>query len=50
VSGGQEFGGRLIEVGPDRLVLERAGQSIEVPRAALTKARLDIEVSWARRT
>jgi hypothetical protein len=31
-------------------VLERAGQSIEVPRAALTKARLDIEVSWARRT
>jgi ribosome maturation factor RimP len=50
VAGGQEFSGRLVEVGPDRLVLDRAGESIEVPRAALTKARLDIEVPWARRT
>ena len=50
IAGGQEFAGRLAEVRADRLVLERAGQSIEVPRAALTKARLDVEVSWARRT
>ena len=50
IAGGQEFAGRLAEVRADRLVLEHAGQAIEVPRAALTKARLDVEVSWARRT
>ena len=49
-AGGHEFSGHLAEVAPDRLVLRRDGQSIEVSRAALTKARLDIEVSWARRT
>jgi ribosome maturation factor RimP len=50
IAGGQEFAGRLAAVQPDRLVLEHGGQSIEVPRAALTKARLEVEVSWARRT
>jgi ribosome maturation factor RimP len=49
-AGGQEFVGRLVEVWPDRLVLERTQQMVEVPRAALTKARLDIEVPWSRRT
>ena len=49
-AGGHEFWGRLADVQVDRLVLEREGQPIEVPRAALTKARLDVEVSWARRT
>jgi ribosome maturation factor RimP len=50
IAGGQEFAGRLAEVHPDRLVLERDGQSVEVPRAALTKARLEVELSWSRRT
>ena len=50
IAGGQEFDGLLTEVRPDRLVLERAGQTTDVPRAALTKARLDIEVPWSRRT
>jgi ribosome maturation factor RimP len=49
VAGGEEFAGRLAEVGDERLVLERAGQRVEVSRAALTKARLDIEVPWSRR-
>lgn len=49
-AGGHEFTGRLAEVRADRLVLECAGQSIEVSRAALTKARLDVVVSWARQT
>jgi len=49
VAGGAEFAGRLAEVGDERLVLERAGQRVEVSRAALTKARLDIEVPWSRR-
>src|SRR5262245_2453686 len=34
-AGGQEFMGRLTEVRPDRLVLERAGAAIEVPRATM---------------
>jgi hypothetical protein len=50
VAGGQEFGGRLVEVWPDRLVLERAGERTDVSREILTKARLDVQVSWARRT
>jgi ribosome maturation factor RimP len=48
IAGGQEFAGYLTEVAPDQLVLERAGQRVEVPRAALTKARLDVEVPWPR--
>jgi ribosome maturation factor RimP len=49
VAGGEEFAGRLAEVEDERLVLEREGQRVEVSRAALTKARLDIEVPWSRR-
>ncbi len=49
IAGGEEFAGRLAEVGEERLVLERAGQRVEVSRAVLTKARLDIEVPWSRR-
>jgi ribosome maturation factor RimP len=49
VAGGEEFAGRLAEVGDERLVLERAGQRVDVSRAVLTKARLDIEVPWSRR-
>ncbi len=48
-SGGMEVGGRLDEVSNDRLVLEHEGQRIEVPRANLTKARLDAELPWPRR-
>jgi len=49
-AGGHEFAGRLAAVKADRLVLQGPGEPIEVPRAILTKARLDVEVSWARRT
>jgi ribosome maturation factor RimP len=49
-AGGHEYVGRLAEVRADRLVLGGPGEPIEVPRAILTKARLDVEVSWARRT
>lgn len=50
VAGGQEFHGRLAEVEPDRFVLEDGdGRRVDVPRAAVTKARLDIEVPWSRR-
>ena len=49
IAGGQEFVGRLAEVGDEQLILERAGERFEVSRAALTKARLDVEVPWSRR-
>jgi ribosome maturation factor RimP len=48
-SGGMEVRGRLHEVSNDRLVLEHEGQRIEVPRASVTKARLDVELPWPRR-
>lgn len=49
VSGGEEFFGRLTEVRTEQLVLDRNGERVEVPRAVMTKARLDIEVPWSRR-
>jgi ribosome maturation factor RimP len=49
LAGGTELEGRLIDVQSDRLTLDNDGQRIEVPRAALTKARLDAQVPWARK-
>jgi ribosome maturation factor RimP len=48
LAGGQEFHGRLAEVGTERLVLECDGERQELPRASVTKARLDVEVPWRR--
>lgn len=47
--GGREVRGCLREVGEDTLVLEGDGERVEVPRASVTKARLDPDVRWARR-
>lgn len=49
VAGGAEFHGRLVEVEDGRLVLEDGGDRVEVPRAEITKARLDVDVPWSRR-
>ncbi len=46
---GQELRGRLTEVAGERLVLERDGERVEVPRVDVTKARLDADVPWPRR-
>jgi ribosome maturation factor RimP len=48
-SGGAETQGRLREVSHEQLVLEHDGQRIAVPRATVTKARLDAELPWPRR-
>lgn len=48
LAGGQEFRGTLAEVGTDRLVLDRDGERLELPRDAVTKARLDADVPWPR--
>jgi ribosome maturation factor RimP len=50
LTGGAEIRGRLAEVGGERLTLEQNGGLVEVPRAEITKARLDVEVPWPRRT
>lgn len=50
LAGGAEVQGRLAEVGVERLTLERSGERVEVARADITKARLDAEVPWPRRS
>ena len=49
LAGGEEVRGRLAAVEPDRLVLERDGGRVELPRGVLTKARLEAEVPWPRK-
>jgi ribosome maturation factor RimP len=48
-AGGREVRGRLVEVGPERLVLDVEGERVEMERARVTKARLEAEVPWPRR-
>ncbi len=48
--GGRDFEGRLVEVGGDRLVIERGGERVEVPRAEVGKIRLEAEVPWQKRS
>src|SRR3972149_4808945 len=43
-AGGHEVRGRLVAVEPDWLVLEGDGGEVRLPRATLTKARLEAEV------
>jgi ribosome maturation factor RimP len=50
LAGGTEVRGRLAEVGGERLILEQGGERVEVSRADVTKARLDAEVPWPRRS
>jgi len=49
LAGGAEFHGRLAEVTPERLVLDRNGERTELGRADVTKARLEAEVPWPRK-
>src|SRR5438445_10086035 len=49
LAGGAEVRGRLKEVAPERLVLERDGERTHDVRAAVTKARLEAEVPWPRK-
>jgi ribosome maturation factor RimP len=49
LAGGREVRGRLVAVEPERLVVEDDGERVELPRAGVTKARLEAEVPWTRR-
>jgi ribosome maturation factor RimP len=48
-TGGGEVRGRLADVTEAHLVVDRDGERVEVPRADVTKARLDADVPWPRR-
>src|SRR5205823_12805187 len=48
LAGGQEHSGRLMEVAPERLVLDHDGERVELLRGVVTKARLDVDVPWPR--
>jgi ribosome maturation factor RimP len=48
LAGGEEHVGTLKEVAPERLVLDREGERVELPREVVTKARLDASVPWPR--
>jgi ribosome maturation factor RimP len=48
VMGQTEVRGRLVDVSRDRLVVETDSGMVGVPRAVITKARLDADVPWAR--
>ena len=50
LAGGAEVRGRLTDVGGERLTLEQDGGQVEVARAEITKARLDAQVPWPRRS
>ena len=50
LAGGEEVRGRLAAVGDQHLTLERGGERVEVSRADVTKARLDADVPWPRRS
>ena len=50
LAGGAEVCGRLTGVGGERLILEQDGGQVDVPRAEITKARLDVQVPWPRRS
>jgi len=48
LAGGEEHFGKLKEVAPERLVLDRDGERVELPRGVVTKARLEADVPWPR--
>lgn len=48
VMGRTELRGRLVDVSPDRLMVETESGVVGVPREAITKARLEAEVPWPR--
>jgi ribosome maturation factor RimP len=48
LAGGAEHCGRLAEIAPETIVLDRDGERVELPRGVVTKARLEADVPWPR--
>ena len=49
LAGGEEHQGRLVGVDHEGLALDDEGRRVELPRARVTKVRLEVEVPWPRR-
>jgi ribosome maturation factor RimP len=49
VAGRTEVQGRLVDVLADQLTIETESGTVEVPRAAVAKARLQADVPWPRK-
>lgn len=45
---GEDFAGRLVEVTDDRLVIDVDGETRDVARADLRRARLEADIPWRR--
>ena len=51
LAGGQEVRGRLLGIDGGFLVLEQdGGEQVKVDKASITKARLDADVPWSKRS
>jgi ribosome maturation factor RimP len=50
LAGGEEHQGRLVDVDDTQLTLDAGGERVVLPRTRVTKARLDVEVPWGRRS
>ena len=50
LAGGQEVRGRLVGIDGGFLVLEQSGGETKLDRASITKAKLDADVPWEKRS
>ena len=51
LAGGEEVRGRLLGVDAGQIVLEQdSGAEVRLDRAGVTKARLDVDVPWSKRS
>jgi ribosome maturation factor RimP len=50
LAGGEEIRGRLVGVDDDQVVIERDGAEVRLTRAGITKAKLDADVPWEKRS
>jgi ribosome maturation factor RimP len=50
LAGGEEVRGRLLGIDGGFLVLEHEGRETKLDRASITKAKLDVDVPWEKRS
>ena len=51
LAGGEEVRGRLLGIDDGQVILEQdGGADVQLDRASITKARLDVEVPWSKRS
>jgi ribosome maturation factor RimP len=50
LAGGEEIRGRLVGVDDDQVVIDRDGAEVRLTRVSITKAKLDVDVPWEKRS